>query len=280
MKKLLVGYDGSDQASEAARLTARLASPLGATATVLTVGQMVTPIGTAVVPTVDADAFAPLARAGAEIMRGLGIEADVRVELGAPVDVIRDMATREAYDTIVLGHHGRGRFGEALLGSVAKAVAATAPCPVLIVPSTAPERIESILVAVGDPEHAERVMSPAVFIARAFGGAITLLQVIDTVPLAMAKHGETMMRRKHVMAGEGLASLVAAATACQQSGIPCDALQPTGQPADVIQAVADERDFDLIVMGRRDRGLLHRVVLGSVSDEVLRRTTRPVLVVR
>ncbi len=280
MERLLVAYDGSDQAGEAAVMAARLAGRLGAAATLVTVGRLVTPIGTAVVPTVDPDAFRPVADAGAEIMRRLGVDPTVRVELGAPVDVIRELATREAHDAIILGHHGRGRIEEVVLGSVAKAVAATAPCPVLVVPSAAPERIDKILVAVSDPAHAERATDVAVRIARAVGAAITLLHVIDAHSLSSARHSQVMVRRAAQLSAAGLGSLGAVAARCERSGVACDALQPTGRPADVIQAVAADHGYSLIVMGRRDRGVLERMVLGSVSDEVLRRATRPVLVVR
>jgi nucleotide-binding universal stress UspA family protein len=53
-----------------------------------------------------------------------------------------------------------------------------------------------------------------------------------------------------------------------------------GPTFDVIERVADEVDADLVVVGSRDIGGLHRLLAGSVSTRVLHTTHRPVLVVR
>ena len=50
--------------------------------------------------------------------------------------------------------------------------------------------------------------------------------------------------------------------------------------ADAIVDAAEKRDADLIVMGTHDRTRLTRAVLGSVTNEVLHRSNRPVLILR
>ncbi len=52
-----------------------------------------------------------------------------------------------------------------------------------------------------------------------------------------------------------------------------------GDPRSVICDVAGE-GFDLVVIGSHGYGLLHRVMLGSVSNHVLHHSPAPVLVVR
>ncbi len=44
--------------------------------------------------------------------------------------------------------------------------------------------------------------------------------------------------------------------------------------------VSDEVDADVIVVGSHGHGFLSRVLIGSVSEYVVRHTSRPVLVVR
>jgi nucleotide-binding universal stress UspA family protein len=41
-----------------------------------------------------------------------------------------------------------------------------------------------------------------------------------------------------------------------------------------------EGQFDLIIVGNRGRGMVGRVLMGSVSNEVVQAATCPVLVVR
>jgi len=55
------------------------------------------------------------------------------VRVGHAADVIEKLASEWSADMIVIGSHGRGGVGRALLGSVADAVVRHAPCPVLVV---------------------------------------------------------------------------------------------------------------------------------------------------
>jgi len=53
-----------------------------------------------------------------------------------------------------------------------------------------------------------------------------------------------------------------------------------GKPATAILEVASDLDPDLIVIGSHGRGGLDHLLLGSVTERVLRKSTAPVLVVR
>ena len=53
-----------------------------------------------------------------------------------------------------------------------------------------------------------------------------------------------------------------------------------GSSGQMIIHTADEVDADVIVVGSHGHGFLSRVLIGSVSEYVVRHTTRPVLVVR
>ena len=55
---------------------------------------------------------------------------------------------------------------------------------------------------------------------------------------------------------------------------------PTGHPADVIVATAAGYDTDLVVVGARGHAGLTRLLLGSVSEKVLRYARCPVLIVK
>jgi len=52
-----------------------------------------------------------------------------------------------------------------------------------------------------------------------------------------------------------------------------------GRAASVIKAAADANDADLVVVGRRGRGGVAELLLGSVSHELVLHSTRPVLVI-
>ena len=54
---------------------------------------------------------------------------------GDPAESILEAARSEGADVIVVGSHGRGSLGRALIGSVSDQVVRHAPCPVLVVRS-------------------------------------------------------------------------------------------------------------------------------------------------
>jgi nucleotide-binding universal stress UspA family protein len=65
--------------------------------------------------------------------KGEGLNVRVALRTGAPYQEIVDLVTDERADLVVIGTHGRGGVGRALLGSVADRVVRMAPCPVLTV---------------------------------------------------------------------------------------------------------------------------------------------------
>ena len=63
------------------------------------------------------------------------------------------------------------------------------------------------------------------------------------------------------------------------AGVAYRTVLEDGRPASVIAAVADREDADLIVVGRRGRGEVAELLLGSVSYELTHHCKRPVLLV-
>ncbi|WP_128225264.1 universal stress protein [Halobacteriaceae archaeon SHR40] len=53
-----------------------------------------------------------------------------------------------------------------------------------------------------------------------------------------------------------------------------------GRPAETIVEYADDHDVDVLVLGTKRRPEEYRALLGSVTDRVLRLTTRPATVVK
>ena len=73
----------------------------------------------------------------------------LRVEVGDPVHELREQGSWVGVRMIAVGSRGHGPVRRALLGSVSAGLAASAPCPVLVVPPTA-----ASLEAAGPPAQA------------------------------------------------------------------------------------------------------------------------------
>lgn len=64
------------------------------------------------------------------------------------------------------------------------------------------------------------------------------------------------------------------------AGVPAVTRLATGDPAECICAYAEEIDARMIAMGSHGYGTVASLLLGSVSGEVIRKATCPVMVVR
>lgn len=133
MKRILLAYDGSDPSKHAASRAADLARHLGATVTVLVVGELMESGYGTVLPVVEAEVYDGVAEEGAQLIRDAGAQADAQVVWGRPADKIVETAAEQGAETVVVGHRGRGGLQSLLLGSVAKHVIDHAPCSVLVV---------------------------------------------------------------------------------------------------------------------------------------------------
>jgi nucleotide-binding universal stress UspA family protein len=133
-----VALDGSEHAFDAVRVAARLAAALSAQLTLMTAYHA--PSDTLGEPNYSRALGEALGEAQRILEDGRGValnaggpEPEVEWLAGQPAETIVATARAGDYDLVVVGTHGRGRLGAALLGSVSSAVAAHAGRPVLVV---------------------------------------------------------------------------------------------------------------------------------------------------
>lgn len=77
---------------------------------------------------------------------------------------------------------------------------------------------------------------------------------------------------------ERIESVRRATESLEERGVTVRHREDSGDPARRIVASADEHDVDLIVMGGRKRSPAGSALFGSVTQSVLRRTDRPIVV--
>ena len=73
--------------------------------------------------------------------------------------------------------------------------------------------------------------------------------------------------------------LEALAERASQTGVEVEPLMIQGPTVEAIVSKAGDLDADIIVLGSHGHGALMRALLGSVSEGVLRKAGRPVLIV-
>ncbi|WP_373047824.1 universal stress protein [Vulgatibacter sp.] len=141
--------------------------------------------------------------------------------------------------------------------------------------------IQHILVAVDGSEGSRRAAGFARELAGATGARITLLHVLEPIPMVNVGFAEFYGVAHRQPTDEEMAKLREAIRE-QAEGFPRDRVEVIieyGNPADTIVAQAAERNADLIVMGARGMGPVGRFFVGSVSDRVVHHAGRSVTVV-
>lgn len=138
-----------------------------------------------------------------------------------------------------------------------------------------------ILAAVDFSPQSRHAAQRAQGLARQHGCGLQLLHVLPDDPLAQLRQwlgsGHAAEAKLLDDARAHLQGLVAELQAGSPPPLPQLA---TGAPVDAILREADALDASLLVLGARGTGYLRRLVLGSTAERLLRRTRRPLLVVR
>ncbi len=139
------------------------------------------------------------------------------------------------------------------------------------------QRFRRILVALDGSRLAESALAAAVVLARCLDAKISLLHIIEEHAPEKV-HGEP-----HLTSAPGaeqylsaLAQRLAADVAVEQHVHATEEEDVAGS----IAAHAAELEADMVALCTHGRGGLRRVVSGSIAQQVLRRVTAPVLLVR
>jgi nucleotide-binding universal stress UspA family protein len=149
---------------------------------------------------------------------------------------------------------------------------------------------ERILVALDGSDLAEHILPHVEALGQALGATLVLLRAAASSELVAAglTAGEAFPPADFVdpssVTAAGYAEvdgyLATVAERLRGRGLRVQTARAEGDAADAILRLADEVDADLIAMTTHGRTGLRRLVVGSVAGAVLRRSTRPLFVVR
>jgi nucleotide-binding universal stress UspA family protein len=137
---------------------------------------------------------------------------------------------------------------------------------------------QRVLVPLDGSDLAEQALPLAHALSKSHDSQLTLLTVRQTAGsprgLPLKQGGLDGDLRQHELYLQQIVAGLAG------QGARLQPLVASGKVAEQINAVAAEQEVDLLVMSTHGRSRVGRILLGSVASEVLRQSTRPMLLVR
>jgi len=225
------------------------------------------------------------------IRNGGAIQVATASLSGSPAGALADYVHEMGVDLMVMTTHGRGGLQRAWLGSVADRLVRTLEIPLLLIRpkeggADLPDPgVEEILVPLDGSRRAEAALPPALGMARLFGARLALVQAVEPVvtmagtPMVLPPtlHEElTALKR-----GEAQDYLAGLAERIGELGVAArTSAVLSGSALAGIEAAARSPGVGMVALATHGRGGLRRLVLGSVTDKLVRTGALPVLVTR
>ncbi|MCA9597048.1 MAG: universal stress protein [Myxococcales bacterium] len=146
-------------------------------------------------------------------------------------------------------------------------------------------QLRKILVPIDFSTCSRVALDRAAELAKSFGASVDLLHVWEApafvAPEAMvgvAGSSQTLSQLAREHAENAMRDFVSAA---KEEGVNIGtSFVEQGDAAKTIVELADREGYDLIALGTHGRTGLAHLLLGSVAEKVVRRSSRPVLTVR
>ncbi|MER7332215.1 MULTISPECIES: universal stress protein [unclassified Micromonospora] len=284
--EILVGYDGSPDASVALEWALEEAGRSGRPVRLAYVFEWVTVagwVGPGIAPGIWPDEAAR--RQVEELVRKAATEAaDAHPELtvtgevfdGPTAVVLQERSARAGL--LVLGTRGHGGFGGLLVGSTAVAVTAHAHCPVVVVRGevAAGGRTGQVVVGVDGSECSLVALGFAYEQAAARGLPLQVLRAWHPGPGQRPPSGPEAREAAAVDRAELDEPLARWSRTFPDVQVAVQVAE--GSPASLL--VDASRNASLVVVGTRGRGGLRGMLLGSVSQQLIQHAHCPVAVVR
>jgi len=137
-----------------------------------------------------------------------------------------------------------------------------------------------ILIAVDESPSAAHAADVGIALANCLKGEVAFMHVVDTSHVLVSPKMEMPIDHPTAIAEQQGRKLLAAFRDRAETNLQALELLETGKPATRIVEGARRWPADLIVIASHGRGGIHRLLLGSVADAVIRHASCPVLVVR
>jgi nucleotide-binding universal stress UspA family protein len=139
--------------------------------------------------------------------------------------------------------------------------------------------VRRIVVGLDGSESSAAALKWAVRLAKGMGSQVTAVYAIDVPTYFPQPYGTPIQFDDEWRAAMKADFENKWCKPLKVSGVRYRTVMEDGRAASVIAAVADRENADVVVVGRRGRGGVAELLLGSASHELVLHSKRPVLVI-
>ncbi|GAA1611890.1 universal stress protein [Leucobacter chromiireducens] len=278
-EKYLIGVDGSEQSRVALAWGLARATERGASVRLLHVADDSFLSESVAFLSEAQKASEQMLEAEIAHARSLGFVGEISgtAVVGHPIAEVEE-ASKQA-DLLVLGQHAGSRFSGSFFGTRAVKVAATAHCPVAVIPNSEVQPNAGVVVGIDGSEASQRAIAYAAEEA-SFRGVPLIAVYAWMPPLTPGLEylwSEELVESQRSAAEEAIAIGVAGLA---ERYPDLEVRREIVQSPPVAALVQVAQGAELLVVGSRGRGGISRLLLGSVSHGVLQALPCPVIVTR
>lgn len=142
----------------------------------------------------------------------------------------------------------------------------------------------TVIAAIDFSDHGEQIVREALLVARAAGDSLHLLHVAAGEPVLAGYDKEdissfTRSARAGELTDEHRRVRELAEALTDTTGVEVHPLVVMGPASETLLTAIDELHASHIVLGTHGHGGMHHLMFGSVAQEIVRRSTIPVLLV-
>lgn len=281
MKMIMVATDFSERSDRALRRATLLARQFGASIALIHVVDDDQP--RRIVDVERDEAKKLLRQMGATLRDVDGVECKTRVILASPFVGIAKAVEDTVPDLLVIGPHRRQMLRDVFVGTTAERTIRSVGCPVLMVNAPPAGNYRHVLQTtdLSDGSRQSLQRFPALGIGERARNS--LLHVFDAPALRLAfSHAMPKDEQEHYLAGakkdasRDLSRFLASANL--GSVEPMVRYEAAAAPLEILKA-ADEEQADLIVLSTYGRSGLSKLLIGSVTEQVLQTSPVDVLTI-
>ncbi len=218
----------------------------------------------------------------AEELGEQGLKVSYEAPVGMPSREIERLAREKEVDLIVIGSRGKRKISDMFLGSTTSNVIRLSEVPVLVeriefveeldkttCKLVCTQKLRSLLLATDFSKNARKAEE----------AALELSSAADKVVIVSVAEAESIEEEDSPAVPEKREELEELKEKFSEKCNEVKIKLEKGIASENINRIASEEDSTLIIMGKKGRGGLKELLLGSTAENVSRRSKKPVLLI-